>query len=98
MRIYIAGRQTGKTTNLIAWIGEDPNRVLIVHSMFEAYRLHRDYPDLEDQIIPISLVEKSLRGKRDVEVAIDNLDLILPQLIMARIGPVTYTGDFTYGT
>lgn len=100
MRIYNMPRQSGKTTMLIEWLATSGDHYLIVHSNAEAHRLKRDHPLLEDRILPVySLISGHLRGMRNATIAIDNLDLVLPQLISMAIdiGPITYTGDYSYG-
>ncbi len=106
MRLHIGPRQSGKTTALLEWLRAGPDRYVVVHSQFEAYRLSQlviEYPDLFDKIITVDelISKRILRGKRNAEIAIDNLDLVLPQLIgsfSTTIGPITYTGDFSYGS
>lgn len=100
MRIYNMPRQSGKTTLLINWLTLDENHILIVHSTEEASRLRRDYEEVADQIVTVTfVVGGGLRGRRNIVVAIDNLDLILPALLgwPNRIGPITYTGEYSYG-
>jgi hypothetical protein len=96
-------RQSGKTTFLMSWLMLDPNHMLVVHSGSEADRLKKLYGfrKIDNQIVSIDYVMSGrLRGKKDAVIAIDNLDLILPQILGTwgnQIGPITYTGDFTYG-
>lgn len=92
MKFYIQPRQTGKTFMLMDWLHNTLNGVVVVHSFQERDRLARDYPFLADRIYSIdSVIDGRLRGRRNLVVGIDNLDLILPYLIGAPIGPVTAT-------
>lgn len=101
MRIYNMPRQSGKTTMLVNWLAESDNHILIVHSFAEADRIRREHPDVAGQIVGIDTVKSGfLRGHHNKVYAIDNLDLILPQLLGSwgnEIGPITYTGDYSYG-
>jgi hypothetical protein len=101
MRIYNMPRQSGKTTMLIDWLRLDEKHILIVHSATEASRLRRDYEEVADQIVSVSFAQSGgLMGRHGITVAVDNLDLILPFLLGVygnAIGPITYTGEYSYG-
>ena len=95
MRVYQSGRQTGKTTMLISWLERETNRILIVHSAQERDRLLTDYPHISaNQIVTAHhALEGKIRGRHPYpELAIDNLDLILPFIFGGSIGPITMTG------
>lgn len=92
MRIHKVGRQMGKTVMLLEWLEGDPKRAMIVHSYQESDRLKRENPHLADQIFNFhSALDGRLRGRGFNELAIDNLDLILPWLLGCKIGPITTT-------
>lgn len=94
MRIYVSGRQTGKTTDLLFWLKSTPEGVLIVHSTAEKYRLQKENPELKGRIhTAFDAAEGFLRGRRNIIIGIDNLDLILPALFGAPIGPVMMTRE-----
>lgn len=78
MRIVSLERQRGKTETLIEWVRAKPNRVIIVMSAREADRIIRKYGLSSLQVLIWGMVPGA-RG-RDVEIAIDNLDLILRQV------------------
>lgn len=100
----IGGRQSGKTTRLIDWMlaaPEGERRVLVSHSRDEARRLEREYraeyPSgaLQSwQFVTAGDLER-LHGHGRVVLAIDNLDLVLPQLVRLPVGYVSATGQLT---
>lgn len=98
MRVYQSGRGTGKTTFLLSWLERESNRILIVHSAQERDRLLKlieNHPRISvDQIVTANhVLEGRIRGKYPrPELAIDNLDLILPFIFGGSIGPITMTG------
>lgn len=96
MKIYANGRQTGKTTQLVRWLGVHPDGVLVVYSAQERDRILKEYINVDpDRIKTIAAVlEGKLRGRNPRPIiAIDNLDLILPQIMGGTIGPVTLTPE-----
>jgi hypothetical protein len=95
MRVYQSGRRTGKTTFLLSWLERESNRILIVHSAQERDRLLKEYPHIgANQIVTANhVIEGKIRGRHPLpELAIDNLDLILPFIFGGSIGPITMTG------
>jgi hypothetical protein len=101
IRFILAGRQTGKTERLLEWLGsqtisEPQSRVIVCHSDVEAVRLRkicdeRGWLIAPSQILSAESVRRGgLRGHA-VLVAVDNLDLVLPQLLGAQIDVVTST-------
>lgn len=96
MRVYQSGRNTGKTTFLVGWLERESNRILIVHSAQERDRLLSEYTHIgAEQIVTAQhAIEGRIRGRHPrPELAIDNLDLILPYLFGGSIGPITMTGE-----
>lgn len=96
MRIYEAGRGTGKTTQLVNWLRFNPDGVLIVHSEMEKNRIIEEYTWISlnsDRVVTISQVLNGrLRGRHPRPTfAVDNLDLILPMIIGGPVGPITMT-------
>jgi hypothetical protein len=79
---------------MIQWLRWERDGILIVHSISEVYRLEKEFPDLKGRIYPPhSVSDGRLRGRRNLIVGIDNLDLILPALFGAEVGPVTVTEE-----
>lgn len=94
MKIYQSSRRQGKTTYMLGWLRVHPTGVLVVHSYAEKHRLSKENPELEDRIITVDAMRYGkLRGRRDLIIGIDNLDLILPYLFGGPIGPVTMTEE-----
>jgi len=85
--IYFGNRRSGRTTRLITWLcdGEPDNkRVILVHSESEASRLRKIaiklQPTIEDWQITSRSSDNTLRGRKFSEVAIDNLEVQLPNV------------------
>lgn len=107
MRIYEMGRQTGKTRKLVDWLRFNPHGVLIVHSAEERQRILRQYgygltyskerkAEDDSRVITVQgVLDGRLRGRHPLIVAVDNLDLILPYLLGAEVGPVTMTPEWS---
>lgn len=104
MRIYEMNRNGGKTNMLVEWLKYNPHGVLIVHSVQERQRILKQYGGLtfredriqedEKRVVTIqSVLEGKLRGRHPLIVAVDNLDLILPYILGAQVGPVTMTSE-----
>jgi hypothetical protein len=96
MRFLIAGRQEGKTTKILGWFLETPERKLIVHSEQEAKRLRELVPeDRERDIVAIWAWREARLGRqvRQYEVAVDNLDLVLQGLLHHDVSLVAATGN-----
>lgn len=95
MEIYQVGRGKGKTNSLLRWLKATPNGMLLVHSEAEKKRLldENEWLSTFQIISPGRLLDGGLRGHRQTILAIDNLDLILPTLLGATIGPVTMTPE-----
>lgn len=96
MRVYQTRRNTGKTTMLVSWLSRESNRILIVHSAQERDRLLKKYPHISGHRIVTAqhALDGRIRGLYPhPELAIDNLDLILPYIFGGSIGPITMTGE-----
>lgn len=85
MRVIARGRQAGKTHALIQWVKEGVetdsypgwSRVLLTHSLEDAQRL-RTQGDLDyRQVFSVSEWRTARIGRKPVEVAADNADLLL---------------------
>jgi hypothetical protein len=97
MQFVIRPRMGGKTTEALKWLKETPGAVLLVHSEAYAACLRRDHGLTDRQVMSHRSAGTRLRGRRQVTVAVDNLDVILPQLLGlspdARVELVTATGE-----
>jgi hypothetical protein len=77
MYIFETGRQKGKTETLIDWVKAKPNRVIVTISYKECDRLIKKYGLSSNQVCTYN---STLPRARGLEVAIDNLDLVLEQV------------------
>lgn len=100
MKILYSPRQAGKTTRMIAWLREDPQRVLVTFSFEEAQRLTDLYPDLLNRIVDWrSYIERRGYAWRfhPKAIALDNADLILQMLCRDEIDVITISNPDEYG-
>jgi hypothetical protein len=104
LRVYVAGRQDGKTLQTIAWLSLGHridiypgwSRILLTVNEREADRLRKEYGLDDQQVYPFrDWMSRYKRGfARGLEVAIDNADMILQDLVGdQRLAFVTLTGD-----
>lgn len=96
MKIYEAGRQTGKTTQLVNWLRIHPSGVLVVIHAQERDRILKEYTNVDpDRIVTVQKVlDERAHGRNPRPIyAIDNLDMILPMIFRGYIGPVTVTPE-----
>ena len=87
MKFAIRPRQGGKTHLSVEWLREDPDhRVIVTANAQMARDLRQGYGLTEKQVAVAG--SASIRGRR-AEYAVDNLDIILPQLLGTGPNPVT---------
>ena len=100
MKVFARGRQAGKTHTLVEWVREGVetdsypgwSRVLLTHSLDEAQRLRTRY-DLDYRQVFAATEWKAARlGRRPVEVALDNADLVLMAYLGQMPSQITVTG------
>lgn len=100
MRVIVNGRQAGKTYALMKWVKEGEktdsypgwSRVLLTHSLAEAQRLRTLYDLDYRQVFSISEWKTARLGRKPVDVAVDNADMILAHMIGQYPSRVTMTG------
>ena len=97
MRIYEAGPQRGKTTQMLRWFQERSDRVIVVATIKEKDRLLDMLPthlreDYEPRIIPMR-ERIQLKGMVEVQVGVDNLDWVIEQLLGVPVKYATITRD-----
>ena len=94
------GRQAGKTYALVQWVkdGEETDsypgwsRVILTHSLEEAQRLRSLY-DLEyRQVFSVNEWKTARLGRKPVDIAVDNADMILAHVIGQYPSQVALTG------
>lgn len=105
---YIGERASGKSTAAMRWLRGSVSRVLVVPDAQQASlikRLDEQFssshrvpralqPSFYERVVPYaSLSSGSLRGMQRVELAVDNLDMLLAQLFHHPVGLVTATGE-----
>jgi hypothetical protein len=97
--VMARGRQAGKTYDLRGWVKQGVetdsypgwSRVILTHSLEEAQRLRTAYDLDYRQVFSVEEWRSARLGRRPVEVALDNADLVLAQMLgqMPRIISVT---------
>lgn len=97
MKFVIRPRQGGKTYESVEWLREDPgHRVIITANEQMARDLRQTYGLTDKQVTTCDSIRTTGRGRRAVQYAVDNLDIILPYLLHAGPNPVsvvTATGE-----
>lgn len=87
----------GKTERVLQWMRTNPDGVLLCHTKNEVERLRNENPDIfPSRFVYMGLVGDKLRGYPVSNLAIDNLDLMLPFLLgvpQIKIDLVTATGE-----
>ena len=93
------GRRAGKTHDLIQWVKQGEkmetypgwSRVILTHSLQEAQRLRTEFDVDYRQVFSVAEWRSARLGNRPVEVALDNADLVLAEVLgqMPRIIAVT---------
>jgi hypothetical protein len=90
VNIIVRPRQAGKTYEAVQWVleGEQTDsypgwsRVLLCHTLQEADRIRKDFPALDyRQVFSWREWRERHPGLKPVEVAVDNADLILGQVL-----------------
>ena len=89
MKVITAPRRGGKTTAAVKWMAENPKAVLIVAQEPMVNILIKEYPQLKGRVFPPN--KDRLRGL-DCDVAVDNADLLLYQLLGVYPKLITLTG------
>lgn len=100
MKVVVNGRQSGKTFQVVQWLKEGVetdsypgwSRVLLCHSIEEADRLRKDYDLDYRQVFSVREWQGAHLGRKPVEVALDNADLVLAHLLGQHPSYITMTG------
>lgn len=100
MKVIVNGRQSGKTYQLIQWVkdGEKTDsypgwsRILLCHSLDEAQRLRTQYDLDYHQVFSVDEWRHARKGRKPVEVALDNADLVLGMLLGQMPACISLTG------
>jgi len=101
MRVIVNGRQAGKTYALVQWVkeGEQTNsypgwsRVILTHTIDEAQRLRGLYELDYRQVFSVSEWRTARLGRRPVDVALDNADLVLASYLGQMPAKIAMTGS-----
>lgn len=102
MDFAVMHRCEGKTHLAVEWIKADPcGRVLLTVSEISAAQVRKQYGLDDKQVMSYRSAPARLRGRSNIELAVDDLDAILPALL--GIGPVpvalvTATGNLSVPT
>jgi hypothetical protein len=103
MQYLYSARQCGKTTRMLLWLMEKPERMLVVINHQEEMRLRsfveKEYPKqnmelgLQNRILGWSdYKNRSSRWVKVKEISIDNADMILQSMVNNPIANITFTG------
>lgn len=93
MKVFVSGRQGGKTTAMIEWLREDPDNRMVVCATEERAKYFRlRAGSARDRVVSYTNYQRS--HGRPVELGIDDLDFLLATIFTPRIGMVTLTGEF----
>ena len=87
--LIVRDRGTGRTTLLIEWAAAEPAtpgpmRYIVCHSSREATRVFHEARRMGHEIaFPVTWDEaqRMLRAHRDVELAVDNLEMIVKRIL-----------------
>jgi hypothetical protein len=103
MKVIAAARKTGKTQQAVDWVLEGErvhgypgwSRVLLVHNLEEVVRLRDQFSLDPKQIFSLHEWQRASNVHPETEVAIDNVDMYLHNLIGRHGVPtlVTITGE-----
>jgi hypothetical protein len=102
MDFAVLHRAEGKTHLAIEWLKADPDhRVLLTTSEALAADVKKRHRLGDRQVMSYRAAPAALRGRSNIELAVDDLDAILPALL--GIGPlpivlVTATGNLAVPT
>ena len=100
MEVFAWGRQAGKTYTLVEWVKEGVetdsypgwSRVLLTHSLDEAQRLRTRYDLDYRQVFFVGEWQRARLGRKPVQVALDNADLVLMAYLGQMPSQITVTG------
>lgn len=102
MKVIYKPRVSGKTIELLIWLNEDTNRVLITHSSQEAERLKNylleNVPDGKDVNCNIFSYHEWISNKQygnynNLKIAIDNAELVLQSMFSHKIDIISLTKE-----
>lgn len=100
MEVIVNGRQAGKTYRLVEWVKQGEqidsypgwSRVIVVQSVGEALLLRRDYGLNVRQVLSLKEWGENRAGNSQVEIALDNADLVLGEILRKLPSVVSITG------
>lgn len=82
MKVDLSPRGMGKTSRMYEWLKEDSKRIMLVFSKAEEKRLMQKHPSVAHQIMAWETYKNRMGSGMDIrELAIDNADMILQQLV-----------------
>lgn len=85
-RVILKPRHAGKTTQMLQWLRDTPDGVMVCATEHEAMRLREENPDLEGRRFVSATDARNLAGRRPVVLGVDNIDLVLAALLGHRVG------------
>ena len=100
MKVIVNGRQSGKTYTLVQWVKEGEqtdsypgwSRVILTHTIDEANRLRTLYDLDYRQVFSVGEWGSARLGRKPVEIAVDNADLVLMSYLGQMPAKISVTG------
>lgn len=101
MKVIVRGRQAGKTHDLVQWVkqGEETDsypgwsRVILTHSIHEAERIRSLYELDYRQVFSAEEWKTARLGRRPVQIAVDNAELVLASYLRQHPDQIAVTGE-----
>lgn len=101
MKIIVRPRQGGKTRELIRWVKEGKptgsypfwSRIILCHTFDEAQRLRTEGSLEYRQVFSVREWRQSHIGPDPMEIAVDNVDLVLMDYLGMMPSHITLNGE-----
>lgn len=101
MRIIVRPRRAGKTHELLEWVKQGErtdsypgwSRIILTHTLDEAQRLRTREDMYYHQVFSIGEWQSARIGRWVPEIAIDNADIVLADLLGRPVDLITMTGE-----
>lgn len=89
-KVFLGGRRTGRTTQMVAWLMEDPkHRILLTCSANEAGRLTREFDLPKGRVMAFDSQTARLSGDRHTAYGVDDADRVLQFLLQRPIAAMS---------
>lgn len=93
MKVFVAPRGYGKTTELVEWVkeGSPDGRQRVIVAPFPHNPVYHVTPGVK--VISVSQYNNNFVDCRKIEFGIDDIDAMIQQLSRGSVGMVTMTGE-----